>query len=169
MMGWWKGRREWTCSIPLLAEEGWPTASGLAAGVVSSAQSLLREGMRERHRSALFNARKKKIDRRTLRKCSTAAEAVLWTYLKNRKLLGKKFRRQSSVGPYIVDFYCAECRLVIELDGAPHFGPNAGEYDQQRTEYLKQAGLRVLRFENKAVKENIEFVLEMIKRSLQPN
>ena len=120
-------------------------------------------------RSALFNARKANETRKTLRKSATSAEAVLWTYLQNRKLLGMKFRRQSSVGPYIVDFYCPECRLVVELDGAPHFGPNASEYDQQRTEYLKQAGLKVIRFENRAVKENIEFVLKTIEQSLGPN
>jgi len=136
--------------------------------VVGSEQSVLKEVMEER-RSARFNARKKKNYRRNLRKSSTAAEAVLWTYLQHRKLFGKKFRRQSSVGPYIVDFYCSECRVVIELDGAPHFAPNAPEYDQQRTEYLEQAGLKVLRFENQAVRENIEFVLKTIERSLRPN
>jgi very-short-patch-repair endonuclease len=120
-------------------------------------------------RSSLINARRKKIDRKKLRKFSTAAEAVLWTCLQKRKLLGKKFRRQSSVGPYIVDFYCPEGRLVIELDGAPHFAPNADEYDQQRTEYLEKAGLRVIRFENKDVRDNIELVLESIKQGLQPN
>jgi very-short-patch-repair endonuclease len=97
-------------------------------------------------RSSLINARQKKTNRKGLRKSSTAAEAVLWTYLQKRKLLGKKFRRQCSVGPYIVDFYCPEVGLVIELDGSPHFGPNAAEYDQQRTEYLEKAGLRVIRF-----------------------
>ena len=121
-----------------------------------------------RHTS-LFNARGTKTNRRNLRNNSTAAEAVLWTYLQHRKLLGKKFRRQSSVGPYVVDFYCPECRLVIELDGAPHFGPNSHEYDQLRTEYLEKAGLRIIRFENQDVRDNIEFVLETIKQHLQPN
>src|SRR5438094_2855349 len=120
-------------------------------------------------RSALFNARKTKERRKTLRQSATSAEAVLWPYLQNRKILGKKFRRQSSVGPYIVDFYCAECRLVIELDGAPHFAANADTYDQQRTEYLEEAGLKVIRFENKDVKDNIEFVLETIKQGLRPS
>ena len=120
-------------------------------------------------RSSLFNTRSKKPNRSNLRSNSTAAEAVLWTYLQHRKLLGKKFRRQSSVGPYIVDFYCPECRLVIELDGAPHFGPNSHEYDQLRTEYLEKAGLRIIRFENQDVRDNIEFVLETIKEHLQPN
>ena len=62
--------------------------------------------------------------------------------------------------------------MVIELDGAPHFGPNSDEYDQQRTartEYLEKAGLRVLRFENRDVRDSIEFVLETIKQNLQPN
>ena len=120
-------------------------------------------------RSSLFNTRSKKPNRSNLRSNSTAAEAVLWTYLQHRKLLGKKFRRQSSVGPYIVDFYCPECRLVIELDGAPHFGPNSHEYDQLRTEYLEKAGLRIIRFENQDVRDNIEFVLEAIRENLQPS
>jgi len=120
-------------------------------------------------RTGLFNSRSNKEKRSNLRNNATAAEAVLWTYLQHRKLLGKKFRRQSSVGPYIVDFYCVECRLVIELDGAPHFAANADTYDQQRTEYLEEAGLKVIRFENKDVKDNIEFVLETIKQGLRPN
>src|SRR5581483_7191237 len=115
---------------------------------------------------SLFNVQRKKTDRSTLRNSSTAAEAVLWTYLKNRKLRGKKFRRQSSVGPYIVDFYCPECRLAIELDGAPHFAPNVDGYDQKRTEYLESAGLRVIRFENQDVRDNIELVLEVIRQAL---
>ena len=120
-------------------------------------------------KSSLFNASAKRKTRTHLRKSSTAAEAVLWTHIQNRKLLGKKFRRQSSVGPYIVDFYCPECRLVVELDGAPHFAPQVDEYEKRRTEYLENAGLKILRFENKAVRDNIEFVLEMIKQRLQPN
>src|SRR5579883_1366388 len=120
-------------------------------------------------KTSLFNTRSKGQTRRTLRKSSTPAEAVLWTHLQKRQLLGKKFRRQSSVGPYIVDFYCPECGLVIELDGAPHFAPHVDEYERRRMEYLKHAGLKVLRFENKAVRENIEFVLETIKQGLQPN
>jgi very-short-patch-repair endonuclease len=123
----------------------------------------------DNRKTSLFNARTKRKIRTTLRKSSTAAEAVLWTYLKGRKLLGKKFRRQSSVGPYIVDFYCPECRLIVELDGAPHFAPHVDEYERRRTEYLEHSGLKVVRFENKAIRENIDFVLEAIKQGLQPN
>jgi len=58
---------------------------------------------------------------------------------------------------------------VVELDGAPHFGPNSDEYERQRTEYLEKAGLKVIRFENRDVRDNIEFVLETIKQNLQPD
>ena len=118
------------------------------------------------HRSSLFNARKKKQDRRILRKSSTAAEAVLWTYLQNRKLLGKKFRRQSSVGPYIVDFYCPECRVAIELDGSVHTSFQKLEYDAERDRYLQELGIRVLRFENKAVFLNIEGLVSSIMKAV---
>ena len=117
----------------------------------------------------IHNRKDRKSQRQQLRKGGTVAETVLWKSLQGRQILGKKFRRQSGVGPYIVDFYCAECRLVIELDGAPHFAANADIYDQQRTEYLEEAGLKVIRFENKDVKDTIEFVLETIKQSLQPS
>ena len=121
--------------------------------------------MSNRKRGIYNTAERKKV-RKKLRNSATAAEAVLWTYLKKSQLDGRKFRRQSSVGPYIVDFYCAECRVVIELDGAPHYGPNASEYDQERTEYLEQAGLRVIRFENKAVRQNSEFVFKGHRRNV---
>jgi len=118
-------------------------------------------------RNSLIDTKAKKSHRRKLRNASTAAEAVLWTYLKKRQLSGKKFRRQVSIGRYIVDFYCPECRLIVELDGAPHFAANVDEYDAKRTEYLeKQAGLKVIRFENDDVRDSIEFVLETIRENL---
>jgi very-short-patch-repair endonuclease len=61
--------------------------------------------------------------------------------LQNRKLAGKKFRRQMSIGPYIVDFFCPECKLAIELDGAPHFEELAIERDAKRTAYLEGEGI----------------------------
>ena len=117
----------------------------------------------------IHNVLSKKAFRKQLRNSLTAAEASLWKCLQRRQLDGKKFRRQVSFGRYIVDFYCPECRLVIELDGAPHFGPNSHEYDQLRTEYLEKAGLRIIRFENQDVRDNIEFVLEAIRENLQPS
>src|SRR3954466_16268381 len=82
------------------------------------------------------------IDRRkNLRNESTPAEAVLWRHLKNRQIHGKKFRRQFSIGPYIVDFFCPECRLICELDGSPHFDFDGMEYESRRREYLENLGL----------------------------
>jgi very-short-patch-repair endonuclease len=96
----------------------------------------------------------------------TAAEAVLWASLQRRQLAGKNFRRQVSIGPYIVDFYCPEHRLVIELDGAAHFSATIDEYDAARTRYLESEGLTVIRFENRELKEGIEAVLDPIRREL---
>src|SRR5215471_5392001 len=104
--------------------------------------------------------------RQTLRNSLTAAEAVLWNSLKHRQLAGKKFRRQAGVGRYVVDFLCFECGLVIELDGDAHFSPNSDQYDDPRTRYLETQGLRVLRFENREIKEDLDQVLEKIKTNL---
>ena len=97
----------------------------------------------------------------------TAAECVLWQSLKGRQLLGKKFRRQISIGRYIVDFYCPEARLVIELDGESHFSITMDEYEAARTKYLEQEGLKVIRFENKELYDHFEGMLETIKQALQ--
>ena len=97
----------------------------------------------------------------------TAAECVLWECLKGRQLGGKKFRRQVSIGRYIVDFYCPEARLVIELDGARHFSITIDDYEAERTRYLEQEGLKVIRFENKEIYDHLEGALEMIKQALQ--
>jgi len=89
-----------------------------------------------------------KTFRRHLRNQLTPAEAKLWDYLKGRKLENRKFRRQHSVGPFILDFYCPVERLGIELDGQPHFTAEAVEYDHERDIFLAFYGIRVLRFEN---------------------
>ena len=100
--------------------------------------------------------------RRALRNNSTSAEAVLWTYLKEKQLEGRKFRRQYSIGNYIVDFYCPCEQLVIELDGENHFWEDGLQHDINRTNYLYTIGIRVIRFENKWIFEDIEFVLREI-------
>ena len=96
----------------------------------------------------------------------TAAEANLWRKLQNRQVLKKKFRRQAGIGPYIVDFYCPDCKLVIELDGAHHFGFLHPEYDAERTWYLEGLGIKVIRFENKQVFRELEFVLQSIETAI---
>ena len=107
-----------------------------------------------------INNRKSSLTRRReLRSNLTRAEALLWTNLKNSKLDGRKFRRQQGIGPYIADFYCPECRVIVELDGAGHFDVLGLERDEKRTQFLGRFGIEVIRFENEQVLYDREFVL----------
>ncbi len=99
-----------------------------------------------------------------LRVNSTDAEYQLWQQIRNRRLEGWKFRRQMPVDHYIVDFVCAELKLIIEIDGGQH--AEAGFYDDQRTEYLQSKGYQVVRFWNNEVLGNTEGVLERIAEIL---
>lgn len=93
-----------------------------------------------------------------LRRTSTESERLLWQRLRSRQLAGPKFRRQATVGPYVVDFLCVEARLVIEADGGQH----SAERDAERTAFLNKRGLEVLRFWNNDVLTNTDGVLESI-------
>jgi len=114
----------------------------------------------------LHNLRRLKEYRHKLRRNLTPAEARLWTCLKESQLEGKKFRRQHGIGPYIVDFYCPECRVIVELDGAVHEDVLRAERDAERRLYLENLGIKILRFENKLVFEDIELVLNAIRAGL---
>jgi very-short-patch-repair endonuclease len=105
--------------------------------------------------------------RRTLRSNLTPAEARLWKALQCSQLAGRKFRRQHGIGPYIVDFYCPAEKLVVELDGAAHFTASGEAQDMERDAYLVGIGLKVLRFENKLVLQNIDSVLAAIEAVFQ--
>ena len=105
--------------------------------------------------------------RKTLRKNLTPAEAFLWKLLKNSQLENRKFRRQHSIGSYILDFYCPSEKLAIELDGASHFTPEGIAYDTIRTEYINSFNIKVVRFENKLVFDNTTWVLDEIKRNFR--
>lgn len=121
------------------------------------------EFLKERLMKKRIHNRKELIQfRKKLRNNSTPAEAFLWRHLKAKKLNGRRFNRQHSIKNYIVDFYCAAEKLVIELDGAVHQSPQAQEYDKKRTEILNGLGYTVIRFENKMVFENLESVLSEI-------
>lgn len=100
---------------------------------------------------------------RQLRCEQTPAEALLWEHLRNRRFMGLKFRRQHPLGRFVADFYCAQHRLVVELDGAVH--QKRGEYDDLRTEELEAKGYRVLCFTNSQVVQDLEWVLEQIARA----
>ncbi|CAN0601847.1 unnamed protein product [Ectocarpus sp. 12 AP-2014] len=105
--------------------------------------------------------------RRQLRKNLTPAEAFLWNQLKGKQLDGKKFVKQHSIGNYIVDFYLASDKLVIELDGEVHKNETAMDYDEKRTTYLNQEGFTVIRFENKMVFDNLPSVLMEIRENFK--
>ena len=110
----------------------------------------------------IHNEERLKVIRRALRSNATSAEAVLWKFLQKNQLRGRKFRRQHSIGPYVVDFYCPAEQLAIELDGEVHNDPGRREYDGEREAYLRDQDIRGVRFENKEVFENLEIVLEGI-------
>lgn len=112
----------------------------------------------------LNNLKTLKPHRKHLRNHSTSAEATLWNYLKNSQLEGRKFRRQHSIEFYILDFFCPSERINIELDGQEHFEGHGLVQDEKRDEFLKSLSIKILRFENKQVFENIDWVLNEIKR-----
>ncbi len=97
---------------------------------------------------------------RDLRGRMTDAEALLWMLLRNRRIAGAKFRRQHPVGRYILDFYCDEKKLGVELDGGQH--GEAVVYDQQRDGWLRGQGILVLRFWNNQMLAETEAVMEVI-------
>jgi very-short-patch-repair endonuclease len=102
--------------------------------------------------------------RKELRNSLTPAEAKFWTYLKSSQVGGRKFRRQHSVGGYVLDFYCPEEKLCIELDGNAHYTEAERTYDKNRTGYLNAVGIKVIRFENRLVFDNPEGVIAEIQR-----
>lgn len=104
---------------------------------------------------------------RALRAASTDAERLLWAKLRDRRLLGFKFRRQHPVGPYFTDFACLEIGLVIELDGGQHASPDAVDGDEQRSTFLTSQGLFVLRFWSHEVLTETAAVLEKILQTVQ--
>ena len=116
-----------------------------------------------KHTPYSHNEASQKILRQSLRNNATSAEAILWRALKGKQVDGLKFRRQFGVGPYVLDFYCPEIRLGIELDGGIHRTANTYEYDQMRTRFLVENRIRVMRFDNEVVYNNIQGIIEAIK------
>lgn len=100
---------------------------------------------------------------RDLRKSGNLAEVILWIEIKSKKLNGLDFDRQKIIGNYIVDFYCHTNRLIIEIDGSSHDQKEG--YDAQRDIYFLGLGLKILHFTDLEVKNNLDEVLEQIKRT----
>ncbi len=111
----------------------------------------------------IHNAHYLKDVRKELRNNATPAEAALWSYLKNKKLAGRKFSRQHSIENYVVDFYCSSEKFIIELDGEIHQQAMNVANDADRDARLHELGYKVLRFENKEVLNNINIVLSKIQ------
>ena len=101
--------------------------------------------------------------RRELRRNQTDAERVLWAKIRNKQFFGMKFFRQYSFGSYILDFYCPEKKLAVELDGGQHNQPEGREYDAVRTNYLNAYGVEVVRFWNNEVLGEMDGVLARLE------
>jgi very-short-patch-repair endonuclease len=94
-----------------------------------------------------------------LRNTMTATEHILWNHLSKKQLGGYKFRKQHPINNYIVDFYCHEAKLVVEIDGDVHTQPEQTEYDKGRTHNLQMFGITVIRFTNHQIETQLEQVL----------
>jgi very-short-patch-repair endonuclease len=99
-----------------------------------------------------------------LRRTLTPAEHRFWFYVRNKKMLGLKFRRQHPIANFIADFYCHELKLIVEIDGGIHHRAEAKKYDAFRTSKIKELGLTVLRFSNSDVFYNIDGVEREIQK-----
>lgn len=174
---WVRNKADLTSPNPLLSGEGFllpsPERRGVGGGpprgeVKSKAQALIDNEYKPMYYKipppVLENARK-------LRGIQTSAEEFLWQILRNRQLNGLKFRRQHPVQEgFILDFYCAEHRLGIELDGGVHSTAEQTTYDELRTQELKSIyGISIIRFRNEEVFENVEAILERIITITSPN
>ncbi len=115
----------------------------------------------------IFNDKTFKDKRRKLRNNMTEPEKRLWYHLKSKQLEDIKFRRQCSIGPFILDFYAFEIKLCIEIDGDSHFeSAETLSYDLNRSDYLNQRGIKVIRFNNIDVMKNLDSCLLDIKQEI---
>ena len=104
---------------------------------------------------------------RVQRRALTPPEARLWVRLRRRALAGLKFRRQHPIGSYVLDFYCPEAKLAVEVDGASHSYPDRMEHDRRRTSWLETQGLAVLRIVAEDVRVNLDDVLVRIRSAAE--
>jgi very-short-patch-repair endonuclease len=115
----------------------------------------------------IYNLKSQKIVRKNLRNNMTPAEVMIWSKLKGKQLLGYKFRRQHGVGKYIVDFYCAELKLIVEIDGDVHGFSAQIKKDKERQKYLENLNFIVKRYQNDDVLLNLNGVADDLYRFCQ--
>ncbi len=114
-----------------------------------------------------FNLKSQKSFRQELRNNATRSERLLWNCLKNSQLMGYKFRRQHGVGKYVLDFYCPELKLAIEIDGPLHETESGRRHDFQRQQFVESLGIRFLRFTDDEVRLDVDGVVERIRGWIQ--
>ncbi|HET6527791.1 MAG TPA: endonuclease domain-containing protein [Balneolaceae bacterium] len=131
---------------------------GLKGGLISSNMN---------DKDKIFNPKRTKATRKYLRNNMTKAEIILWSKLKGRQLANTKFRRQHGIGKYIVDFYSAKYKLIIEVDGDSHYSEQGKRHDYERDRYLDNLDLKIIRFTNEDVKKDLSYVLEAIEQTIQ--
>ena len=107
--------------------------------------------------------------RRLLRHDMTPSERMLWKHISDKQLDGWRFRRQHGFGPYVLDFYCPVLKLCIEVDGELHQRTDVFEKDTERTSFLESNGIKVIRFTNDEIENDISDVLERIRRFINNN
>ena len=110
-----------------------------------------------------YNKNELKSRRRELRNNPSKAEKILWGLIRKRQINNVKFRRQFGIDRYVVDFYCAELKLIIEVDGDTHFGDKDVKHDRERQNNLEKYGIKFLRFTNDAVIDAPDIVINNIR------
>src|SRR5579883_1964365 len=115
----------------------------------------------------IYNRHQDLEKRRSLRQRAPATERIVWARLRDRRLGSLKFRRQYSLGPYVLDFYCPALKLALEADGLSHESADAREYDAERQRYMEALGVRFFRFTNAAARENLDGILQSIAEYAQ--
>jgi len=117
----------------------------------------------KKKKSNIFNPKRTKKKRKYLRNNMTGAEIKLWSALKNRQLCNKKFRRQHRIRNYVVDFYCPELNLAIKVDGESHYSKTGMQHDRKRDQILNNLNIKVIRFMNQQIYDNLGGVLKELK------
>lgn len=115
-----------------------------------------------------FNKKSEQEKRRYLRNNQTFSEKIVWMNLRRKQICGERFLRQFSVGKFVVDFYSPHLKLGIEIDGDSHFvSDDVIEYDKQRQKFLESLGMKIIRFTNKEVNQNIDKVVSVIEETVK--
>ena len=122
--------------------------------------------MNKNKKSKIFNPKRTNEKRRYLRNNMTNAKIKLWSAIMNRQFCGAKFRRQHGIGNYIVDFYCPELNLAIEIDGDSHYSKSGKQHDKVRDQFLNSHEIEVYRFTNGQVFKNLDGILKVLEEEI---